>query len=143
MGRDVKNSRDPIGHPINVTVDSSFNGPVDEDLLLRTIVLAVHSYISQNSQTPLVSMLGDCLYSNINSSDSESQNLTGVAAAFTTMFDAVILATTSAQTQLPGFDTNATLSIELDVQRTITVIKLGDLRIIIALTALNACILLA
>ena len=127
---------------INVTAESPYNGVLDENLNLRLWALNQHSYISQNTQLPLVSTLGDCLYSNLNTSNSASQNLTAVAAAFTAMFDAIILATTSAQIQAFGFDSNSTLSKRVPVNATVSSIQLGDIKIIISLMVLNVCILL-
>jgi hypothetical protein len=58
------------------------------------------------------------------------------------MLDAILLALTSAQTQLPGFEGNSSLSQQVPVHFELTVARIGNEKFIIATAVLNAGIML-
>jgi hypothetical protein len=136
---------DKVAKTINVSPGADFTGSLDEDFHLRNIAMQQLGVVSQVSTTLSFSAVGDSLLANMANSaslNSEIANLTTVADSFTSMLDAILLALTSAQTQLPGFEGNSSLSRQVPVHLELTVARIGNGKFIIAMTVLDAGIML-
>lgn len=136
---------DKVAKTINVSPGADFTGSLDDDFHLRNIAMQQLGIVSQVSTTLYFSAIGDALLANMANSasfDSAAANLTTVADSFTNMLDAILLALTSAQTQLPGFEGNSSLSQQVPAHLELTVARIGNEKFIIATAALNAGIVL-
>ncbi|RFU24567.1 hypothetical protein B7463_g11774, partial [Scytalidium lignicola] len=138
-----------VGKNISVTPLSDFTGTLDPEWHIRNLALEQLQLISQSSTTLYFSSIGDSLLANmavstaVRNSSSTASNLAAVADSFTYMLDSILLALTSAQTQMPTFSMNTSLSQELHVQRTLTAVQFGSRSFIIALSCINALTVLA
>jgi hypothetical protein len=136
---------DKVAKTINVSPGVDFTGSLDVNFHLRNIAMQQLGIVSQVSTTLYFSAIGDSLLANMANSasfNSETANLTTVAESFTSMLDAILLALTSAQTQLPGFEGNSSLSQQVPVNLELTVARIGNEKFIIAMAVLNAGIVL-
>ncbi|KAH6666009.1 hypothetical protein B0J14DRAFT_605104 [Halenospora varia] len=136
---------DRVAKTINVSPGADFTGSLDKDFHLRNIAMQQLGIVSQVSTTLYFSAIGDTLLANMANSasfNSATANLTTVADSFTSMLDSILLALTSAQTQLPGFQGNSSLSQRVPVHLELTVARIGNEKFIIAMAVLNVGIVL-
>ncbi len=131
---------DKVEKNIRVSPGRDFIGALDPDFHLRNIAMEQLGIVSQVSTTLYFSAIGDALLASMTNSkspNSKTSNLATVADSFANMLDAILLALTSTQTQLPGFETNSSLSQQVPVYLEVTVARIGNLTFIIAISVLN------